>query len=312
MRSATVRTPPCGACPGQHWLYRCRVFRHMGEAERLRTVARQGCCGNCLHGGHHTSSCPSTTRCRMCKEKHHSLLHPPSSVRTAEHNRNGRRALSSRSAHLEIGAAHVSGVVPSAGRTRRRRGSRRNPSSAPNHLLPHSPYVTSSSAVVNHSSLRVDLPLRHLITIKPTCVVQLLLPGLTVPVRAILDSAGRGSLVCSPLVRGLNLPTASTGHGRLCRMTIASSRDLSRRITLSADVGDMTRASTPEESIPQHAVDHFEGFPLADPVFNHPAGVALVFGPEVLPEILRPRQDFHGALMAQLTIFGWVISGAYH
>ena len=39
-------------------------------------------CYNCLQLGHNVSKCPSKFTCRECRQKHHTLLHRPSQVKT--------------------------------------------------------------------------------------------------------------------------------------------------------------------------------------------------------------------------------------
>lgn len=40
-------------------------------------VTEKNICMNCLSVGHKSSSCPSTYTCRICKQRHHTLLHAP-------------------------------------------------------------------------------------------------------------------------------------------------------------------------------------------------------------------------------------------
>lgn len=67
--------PPCTKCGQAHFLWRCSDFKSLSVEERL-SFARSGrFCFNCLKTGHVASSCPSDSRCFVCKGKHSTLLH---------------------------------------------------------------------------------------------------------------------------------------------------------------------------------------------------------------------------------------------
>jgi len=66
----------CACCKsGNHPLYRCSSFLGQDQPTRQETVKKVRSCFNCLMEGHSSSNCPSTSRCRTCNGKHHTLLH---------------------------------------------------------------------------------------------------------------------------------------------------------------------------------------------------------------------------------------------
>ncbi|CAG7721424.1 unnamed protein product [Allacma fusca] len=65
----------CSFCSETHNIFQCPIFNGKSIPERLQTAKEKKLCLNCLRTGHFVSSCPSTFVCRVCKQKHHSLLH---------------------------------------------------------------------------------------------------------------------------------------------------------------------------------------------------------------------------------------------
>jgi hypothetical protein len=57
---------PCPLCKGDHKIYNCETFKGHTTGERR--------CYNCL-GRHRVRICKSTTACRTCAQRHHTLLH---------------------------------------------------------------------------------------------------------------------------------------------------------------------------------------------------------------------------------------------
>lgn len=70
----------CSLCRGEHNLSRCERFKQMNASERNAYVSRTNYCFNCLLLGHISGQCKSEFRCRVCRQKHHSLLHPDTQI----------------------------------------------------------------------------------------------------------------------------------------------------------------------------------------------------------------------------------------
>ncbi len=71
--SADKNCPACTGAP--HFLARCSQFVAMNVDQRQELVRRAGMCYNCLFPGHTASECKSKFACRVCKSRHHSMLH---------------------------------------------------------------------------------------------------------------------------------------------------------------------------------------------------------------------------------------------
>ncbi|CAH0719896.1 unnamed protein product, partial [Brenthis ino] len=74
----------CGYCSGDHKLYNCKKFANEDVHSRRNFVQLKRLCFNCLGLNHSVYSCRQSTRCRICKRKHHSLLHTMEPSRSDE------------------------------------------------------------------------------------------------------------------------------------------------------------------------------------------------------------------------------------
>ncbi|XP_075167883.1 uncharacterized protein LOC142240048 [Haematobia irritans] len=77
--SFVVSNAPTQCCfcksPTPHNPFNCRKFIEMKDTERFRMVKNLKLCLNCLGTNHFASKCPSTNRCQLCNNTHHTLLH---------------------------------------------------------------------------------------------------------------------------------------------------------------------------------------------------------------------------------------------
>lgn len=62
-----------------HTLPKCNKFMNASVEERLQMLKNWRGCKNCLYSNHVTGKCTSKWNCRVCKKRHHSLLHLPTS-----------------------------------------------------------------------------------------------------------------------------------------------------------------------------------------------------------------------------------------
>ncbi|GFX24701.1 DUF1758 domain-containing protein [Trichonephila clavipes] len=66
----------CAICKenASHPLYKCPVFNRMKVEERIKAI--EGiCCTNCLRKNRTTPECRINIGCKVCKDRHHTLLH---------------------------------------------------------------------------------------------------------------------------------------------------------------------------------------------------------------------------------------------
>ena len=75
----------CALCrPEKHPLHSCPKWAAYDVTRRLGHIRAKSLCSNCLAGGHATSACKSTYRCRECGQAHHTTIHQqPAAVITS-------------------------------------------------------------------------------------------------------------------------------------------------------------------------------------------------------------------------------------
>ena len=69
-------TQTCPKCHGSHILPQCSDFISLDVVSRREFVKKHSVCFNCLRQGHGSYKCRSNFRCKTCKARHHSLVHP--------------------------------------------------------------------------------------------------------------------------------------------------------------------------------------------------------------------------------------------
>ncbi|XP_075977354.1 uncharacterized protein LOC142977361 [Anticarsia gemmatalis] len=67
--------PLCAYCNDKHFIYHCKEFASKPVEERYELVKKSNLCFNCLVPNHTVYNCKQKTSCRVCRRKHHSLLH---------------------------------------------------------------------------------------------------------------------------------------------------------------------------------------------------------------------------------------------
>ncbi|XP_058064486.1 uncharacterized protein LOC131214134 [Anopheles bellator] len=71
-----VQQPQCALrCLDSHLLRTCSVFKSKDVQDRRKVVSANGLCWNCLSPSHQVKQCRSEYSCRLCRERHHTLLH---------------------------------------------------------------------------------------------------------------------------------------------------------------------------------------------------------------------------------------------
>jgi len=66
----------CKICHlGPHNLRACSRFQEMDPKTRRKAIIQVGACKKCLSTAHKVENCGSPTTCRVCQQRHHSLLH---------------------------------------------------------------------------------------------------------------------------------------------------------------------------------------------------------------------------------------------
>ena len=83
---------------------------------------------------------------------------------------------------------------------------------------------------------------------------------------------------------------------------------------LKAEIYGLQRMSiwTPAECLDRVLPKSLEKLLIADPAFNEPGGVDVIIGADLYDKILLPGLIPQDRLLAQNTIFGWILTGRLH
>ncbi|XP_024890929.1 uncharacterized protein LOC112466832 [Temnothorax curvispinosus] len=73
----------CSLCKASHFMNKCQLFINKSPSQRLEAVKKANRCTNCLSAKHAVQLCSSKYSCRICKKKHHSMLHVDSDTSAA-------------------------------------------------------------------------------------------------------------------------------------------------------------------------------------------------------------------------------------
>ncbi|XP_058980329.1 uncharacterized protein LOC131803251 [Musca domestica] len=272
----------CNLCNGTHPLRFCEKFLGMPIEKRHRAVVMYHYCIRCLARSHLAKDCPSRKSCRLCNDKHHTLLHDgPLSL---PHRPNSRPA--------------------------RKHRPYQKPRVRPNNRSDTRPSADTGPSNYSNSTPLGGLPLVGVVSLSPSLVVHLAGPKSSIPVRGLIDQCARQSQICTSLVHSLRLPCFTVDSIRYCRFTVRSTHDSAQSVVVMARVCDLSHVSTPPETVPERIKKSYLGLPLADPQFFKVGRVALILGPKLYSKIMTSRVHlFAGLPMAQYSIFGWVLSG---
>lgn len=269
----------CFVCDQNHSVTQCQKFLKMYPRERKENVCRARRCLNCFSRKHFATRCPKTAGCRSCSLKHHSLLHwETRAVRSVDGN---TRSASNSSNEMTSVSSHIARPMVSK-------------------------EVLLSTALVGLRSAN----------------------GQIVTCRALIDPGSQASFVTENTVKQLRLRITSENEGVQVKGIggIANRSITSRaRCELFTFHGNMPCMSMDAlvidrvtERLPRNRVDvcdwpELRHLRLADEGFFEPGPIDMLIGADVYAKVLSRTgnvlRNECGSLVAQETIFGWVISG---
>ena len=150
--------------------------------------------------------------------------------------------------------------------------------------------------------------------------------GQELKARALIDSGASLSIISNKIAQTLGLPLTPS---KLCfsgvqgttgkpvkhftTLTVSPLLNRGKKIQCHPAVVPLVTADFPAGKLePVHGMDHLIGLHLADPDYNIPGKIDILFGADLAPQIMTKRMLRTGAdtePMAQATEFGWVLSG---
>ncbi|XP_073841417.1 uncharacterized protein [Musca autumnalis] len=161
-------------------------------------------------------------------------------------------------------------------------------------------------------------------TMLATAWIDVLKDGASYRVRALVDPCSDDTFVSSRVQKRLKLPTTSvsadisglggehlTKCSKVASITIGSRKNSSFALDLEAFVVPEITGNIPTQPLEEISLDQLPELDLADPTFYESAPVDVLLGGNVYPIILLNgvRKDIFGSLLAQETVFGWILTG---
>ncbi|XP_075152559.1 uncharacterized protein LOC142226424 [Haematobia irritans] len=272
----------CFACSQEHYLKYCNKFLKMSPEERFTIVKRNNICLNCFSGNHKVHQCSSKSNCSRCNSRHNTLLH--------------RDSRASPSTQSEGTQADV-------------------PSTSNN---------TAQDLSLEQQSIQNCFAASSKQVLLGTAMVNIRRDGVCYVARALLDPGSQASFITERLQKRIGVPT-TTVNARIsglnnalagstqkqCTFVISSTGQNNVEVEVCGLVLPQLTGKLPSSSISVPAQLSLGNMKLADPNFAKSDQVDVLIGADFYPHILLDglHRNVLGSLLAQNTIFGWVLTG---
>ncbi|XP_045776149.1 uncharacterized protein LOC123874713 [Maniola jurtina] len=280
----------CQYCKADHKLINCKDFAKADYKTRHNFVRTSRLCFNCMAQNHPVFACRQASRCRVCRRKHHSLLHPQSTEKVESDK------VESGKVESENGESSDKGLVVSSATTSQ------------------SDIVTCCSNV--HSQVLLATALVK---------VESRTGGTEFVVRCLVDQGSMASLISESTVQALGLKkipnkTYISGIGSrdkslasmsMVEIKLKSIHDPQYTLVVKAHVLNKLTSFLPSRKANVQLWPELNRLKLADPKFDIPNKIDLLLGAEVYSQILIDGliKGPSGYPVAQNTQLGWILSG---
>ncbi|XP_036340244.1 uncharacterized protein LOC118749546 [Rhagoletis pomonella] len=303
----TQNSSSCTYCNGPHKIYSCEKFRDLNANDKSKFIKDSRVCTNCLSSGHYKAKCISASACRVCHQRHHTLLHNTASSANV-----------ATSAHL---VNNVAAAMPSSltATTVPQPNATTSPVCDPSaHTAP-----AGISSCLNSNS---NSPQRKERTVLlATAFVKVRdCSGHWQPARLLFDSGSHASFVTEALVQRLGLQRKASavfitgigssqgGRSRGEVLLSLSSFRSGQCFNVNALILPKITSELPTHKLAVSVWPHVQGLFLADPQFTRPGRIDILIGMDVMDQLLCSefRKGPPGTPMTQRTVFGWTLFGS--
>lgn len=322
LKSETRRNPQsntqrCSFCREiNHFTYKCSKLLALSFRERYQQLRKIGICTNCLKYGHNSEVCTGRG-CRLCNNKHNSVLHDPN-FRSNNSSSFVQTTSQSRSFTGNNNNCNVTVTNSDAEMT----------SSIINQ--PEGGYDLSVTELSNVAACSHQLVPKVNLTQSPksqvllaTVVVDVLSSNhVWVQCRALLDAASQSNFCSKELVERLGLKSDKVNIPVLGINKSASNIVARTYSTIKSQNGhfhskinflvvDQITADLPQITFDQSCLNIPANIELADPWYNESRPVDILIGAEIFYRTLSSGKLLLGPNLPilQNTNFGWVLAG---
>ncbi|XP_058446018.1 uncharacterized protein LOC131427111 [Malaya genurostris] len=271
----------CFNCSGEHSIYKCDAFKDLGVAERYNKVKQSGLCFNCLRRGHRTVDCKSEQSCKVCRRKHHSLLHEEKAPIPKQ----------SEVSVVDQPTSDSKGTQESS---------------------------TKETRLVNCTQSK---PIMRQVMLSTAEVLVSGFGNSYWPCRALLDSGSDSNIISEVFAKKLNipmdrinLPISGLNNAQTMVKHMIHTKIRSRDSNFGAAldflvVPKITHLPIMECNIQSWPIS--TDIHLADPFFNVPNEIQMIIGAELFFDLIKEGRIRLGNQMPTLieTRLGWVVSG---
>ncbi|XP_017474551.1 PREDICTED: uncharacterized protein LOC108365103 [Rhagoletis zephyria] len=285
----------CMYCNAAHKIYSCEKFHSLDSTAKSKCIKEAKACLNCLSHGHYKERCNNTSACRICHQRHHTLLHNIAGPTTS------------------TAFSHVIESTRTAPNT--------TTASSANQLT-NTAAACISSCLSSGSS---PLPSTQRIVLLSTALVRVRdFAGQWQTARLLFDSGSHASFVTEACVQRSGLPRKSSSvfvtgigasQGGRCRgetLPSLSSYRWDECYAINALILKKITSDLPTRSLNVPEWPHIHGLFLADPHFMKPGRIDILVGMDAMDQLIciDLRKGPTGTPMAQKTVFGWTLFGS--
>lgn len=281
--TSTHSSSACPVCKTRHFFSACPTFVCNSPTKRRELVKQYKRCFHCLSNKHTSRDCTSKFSCRLCSQKHHTMLHTSAddtATATVSESPPAAAVTTTSSEKLsEIQALSTAAIA----------------------RAPSSVLLATAQVSVRASSGR-SLVVRALIN------QGLEMTFISESVAQMIGAHHQNINVSVSAVGGLR--TATVKHSTQISLSPRDAR--TPTVVTTALIMRCLTTYAPKRTIDISSFAHLRGLYLADPDFTRANPIQIIIGADLygeilLDEILKGQAE---EPLAQRTIFGWIVSGS--
>lgn len=274
-RVASIKTfqtnadPICDYCSQDHYIYHCKEFGKITPEKRREVVREKQLCYNCLVPRHSVKACRQTSTCKICKRRHHTLLHttPPVIV----HQTNQEHEKQEETPEISSHKAEIIG----------------------SQVLLATALVRVTASNGERYTLRALIDQGSQASFITTSAVQKL---------------GLKKVPIYSKVTGVN-STMSTVSKGLVEFQLCSHFHDTPVTKVKAHILKSISSILPRKEVNIQLGPTMKGIIFADPNFMQPSSFDILLGAEIYAQIILDGLKRDGSVIAQNSQLGWLISG---